>query len=219
MKLDLQFFGGRGSGSGGWGAPSGSSGANVGIKSTESLISARGERPQEVDQILSAARDIERDYGVTANDLQIATLDKKDANTMGYFDPVAQNMAINVNYMNSDRVNKAYDRGVQYGEHPSRGNKSALESIAYHELGHSVAHKLAGDKWGKEYDNFCNKVVKEAGNTLGYKKFQDFTSKISRYGTKNSSEAIAEAFADVYCNGSNAAKESQAIINTINKYK
>ena len=220
MKLDLQFFGGRGYTPKGWDPPSGPSGENVNVKSTESLISARGEYPKEVDSVLSAAKDIEKDYGVTANDLEIATLGGKDSQgTWGFFGTDTGNVTLNKNFMYEDRMNGAYDRSSARGFHPSRGNKTAIEAVAYHEFGHSVAHKLSGGKWGKGYDDFCNKVVAKAGKTLGYKKFNDFTSKISGYATKNASETIAEAISDVYCNGNRASKESQAVVNTLNKYK
>ena len=42
--------------------------------------------------------------------------------------------------------------------------------------------------------------------------------KISGYATRSTKEAIAEAYADVYCNGAKAAKESAAIVNVLNKY-
>ena len=178
IKLNLQFFGGRGSESGGgWNPPSSPSGEKVNIKSTESLISARGEYPKEVDAVLAAAKDIERDYGVTANDLQIATLGGKDSQgTLGFFTPDSQNVSMNKNYMFEDRTNAAMDNAAERGFHPSRGNKTGIEAVAYHELGHSVAYKLSGGKWGKQYDNFCTKVVEQAGKSLGYKTFNDFTS-------------------------------------------
>lgn len=41
---------------------------------------------------------------------------------------------------------------------------------------------------------------------------------ISGYATYNNKEAIAEAVADVYCNGAKAHKESKAIVGIIKKY-
>jgi hypothetical protein len=43
-------------------------------------------------------------------------------------------------------------------------------------------------------------------------------SKISGYAKENARECIAEAFADVYCNGGRAKKESQSIVDVMNKY-
>ena len=35
---------------------------------------------------------------------------------------------------------------------------------------------------------------------------------------EKAAEALAEAFADVYCNGSKASKESKAIVDVMNSY-
>lgn len=43
-------------------------------------------------------------------------------------------------------------------------------------------------------------------------------SKISGYATHSNAEAVAEAIADVYCNGKKAKSESKAIVNVMNKY-
>ena len=43
-------------------------------------------------------------------------------------------------------------------------------------------------------------------------------SKISGYAKTNPAETVAEAFCDVYCNGSKARKESKAIVNVIDGY-
>ena len=43
-------------------------------------------------------------------------------------------------------------------------------------------------------------------------------AKISGYAKTNYAECVAEAFADVYCNGKNAKKESRAVVSELNKY-
>ena len=67
-------------------------------------------------------------------------------------------------------------------------------------------------------DNIATKIVNEARKGSGHKGVVQMASKISRYATTSNAEAIAEAFSDVYCNGSKAKKESIAIINVMNKY-
>ena len=51
---------------------------------------------------------------------------------------------------------------------------------------------------------------------VGRSTTKQMRSKISGYGRKNNAEAIAEAFCDVYCNGSKATKESKAIVDSLN---
>lgn len=216
MKLDLKFFGGRGSDSGGWDAPSGGSDQPANIKEEKSLISARETKPKEVDEVLTTLKTMTDQYGVSVDDVNIAVMGAGSRNVLGYFSSEG-NLGINQAFFNEEKMSKSYDDCVKQGFHPGRGNKSALEAVAAHEYGHSIAHKIAGG-WGGKYDNLCNKITQEAGKTLGYKKFNDFAGKISGYATDSSSECIAEAFADVYCNGSRATKESQALVNTVKKY-
>lgn len=213
LKLNLQFFGGRGSGSWDGGGDSGGS-ESVGNYTPSSLISERESKPKEVDEVLSAMRQSTSEWGVSVDDVQIAKFDKPSS-VLGFFGSDG-NLAINSAFFDSNKMNKAYDADVKRGFHPSRGDKSALEAVTAHELGHSVNSKIAGG-FGN-LDKVAGKIVKEAGTSLGYTKFKEFAGKISGYAKKNNAECVAEAFADVYCNGSKATKESQAVVNAMRKY-
>ena len=57
-------------------------------------------------------------------------------------------------------------------------------------------------------------VVREFGQTLNYAAAE----KISRYATDSNAECVAEAFADVYCNGSKAKAESRTVVSVLKKY-
>lgn len=206
----------KGDRGGKWDAPSGGSDKPANIKEEKSLISARETKGEEVDQVLTTLKAMTEEYGVNVEDVNIAVMGKGSQNIIGYFSSEG-NLGINQSFFNTEKLNGAYDDDVRKGFHPSRGDKTGLEAVTAHEYGHSIAHKLAGG-WGKNYDNMCNKITQEAGKSLGYKKFNDFASKVSGYAKESSSECIAEAFADVYCNGSKASKESQAVVNTMRKY-
>ena len=216
------YGGGRGSSSSGGGRFGRGGGVNpANIVSTSSLISARNEGYRnEVDQVLTVAKDIQDQYGVNL-DYDIATLKGKDAQgTLGYYD--GSNLAINKNFLNADKMNKTYDASVESGFHPSRGNKSGLEAVTSHEMGHKLTDEI-GKKMGLkgwQLEEVSDRVLKQATTKAGYKKNATYqlASKISGYAKSNKAEALAEAFADVYCNGSTAKKESKAIVDVMNSY-
>ena len=215
------YCGGRGSSSSGGGRFGRGGGLNpANIVSTSSLISARnGGYRDEVDQVLTVAKDIQDQYGVNL-DYDIATLKGKDAQgTLGYYD--GSNLAINQNYLNVDKMNKTYDASVESGYHPSRGNKSGLEAVTSHEMGHKLTDEI-GKKMGLgswKLEEASDRVLKEASKKAGYKNATyKLASKVSGYAKSSKAEALAEAFADVYCNGSKASKESKAIVDVMNSY-
>lgn len=209
-------MGGRGSSSSG--ATGGLSGAN--IASTDSLVSARESNPSEVDQILSVARDVRDKYGVTVTELEIAKLKGKQSDSvMAYYDS-AGNLAINEKYFDSKKMDAAYDSCVKSGWHPSRGNKTGLEATAAHEMGHrltDVAAQKAGYK-AFELSQTSNQIIAEAKNRMGVKSVDDVRRGISGYGKSNNEEAIAEAFSDVFCNGSKASRASRTVVNVLDEY-
>ncbi len=219
IRMDLQFFGGRGSSSGG-GTGGGASGGldPSDIVSTTSLLSASGKR-SEIDSVMSAVKNVFDDYGIDLSDIQIATLKGKGLTTMAYYD-AGGNLAVNKNFFDSKKMDKAYDRCVESGFHPSRGNKSGLEAVASHELGHrlteEVGRKMGLGDW--QLDKASNSIVKDAKKKLGLKTTSDVRKKVSGYAKESNAEAVAEAFADVYCNGKKASKASQAIVDSLKKY-
>lgn len=220
MEIEC-YCGGRGSSSGGgsFGKFGKGGGQGIDIKSTTSLVSDRERRPEEVDQALSVARDILKDYGIEVEDLQIATLGAKDQNVMAYYD-AGGNLAINKNFFDAQKMNGAYDENVKSGFHPSRGNKTGIEAVASHEMGHALTDEI-GKKMGLgswQLDEVADRVIKQASKNAGYKSAYKLASKISGYATDSKAEALAEAFADVFCNGKKANKESHAIVDVMNSY-
>ena len=186
------------------------------IVSTTSLVSAREGNQQEVDETLQTFKDIADEYGYIIDDIQIATLKGDGATTMAYYD--GSNIAVNQTYFNKAVMERAYAKCVDQGFHPSQGNKTALQAVASHELGHALTDAV-GAKMGAIKGDTATAILKEAKSQGKFKgTLADMAGKISGYAKFNARECIAEAFADVYCNGSKAHKESQSIVGVMNKY-
>ena len=216
MKLNLQQFGGRGSGSGGGGNLLGKQG-NVGkVSNVRDMISERGQRQSETDDVLSVARRMTGLYGDEGaiNQFQIA---KIGGGTMAYYDSNG-NIAMNEKYMNSAGMDRAYDAAVKDGFHPSRGNKSGIQAVASHEYGHALADKVAS-KIGKgcDIEGASRTIVERAMAKTAHKTNLSFAGSISGYAQYNFAECVAEAVSDWHCNGSRAKKESRAVMAVINK--
>lgn len=210
-------MGGRGSNSTRRGRTGGVDPINV--SNTSSLISAREDNKRvEVDQTLQVMRDVFDDWGVDVTDAQLAKLSGADAAVMAYYDGNG-NIAVNQAYFDSDSMDRAYDGCVASGFHPPRGNKTGLEAVIAHELGHRIteeAGRLAGyGDW--QLDRVGREIINEAANARGTTPGA-FQARISGYARQNSAEAVAEAYADVYCNGNNAREESQIVVNILRRY-
>lgn len=208
--------GGRG-GNGGGGAPGGINPADV--LSTRSLISERERSERAVDDALQVLSDVESQYGVVVEDMLVSKIRNRGGGvTLGYYDAEG-NIGINEKvFANITGLNKTYDSSVKTGFHPSRGKKTGLQAVLAHELGHRLNYVAGGNDWNR-LDSTADAIVKSASNSTGYaNKTRQFRSAISGYATTNNAEAVAEAFADVYCNGNRAKKESRAVVNELNKY-
>ena len=206
---------------GGRGASSGSvnryggGGGNINIVDTTSLISAREESPELVDQTLTTFRDFYDNYGTVIGDIQLATISGSGANTMAYYD--GENIAVNKAYFNKNMAT-AYNECEKIGFHPSKGNKTAMQAVVSHEIGHQLTDAIGKKIGSSNIESAADRIVNEARKKTSHRGVVQMASKISRYATHSNAEAIAEAVADVYCNGKKAKNESHAIMNVINKY-
>ncbi len=210
-------MGGRGSSSSSGGG--GTGGVNAGdILDTTSLVSAREIRQKEVDEVLSVFNDVYNEYGSQVTDIHIALMDSK-SHALAYYDS-GDNIAVNAKYFNSATMNKAMVDSIAAGYHPKMGNKTAMQAVVAHELGHKltadVATKLNQAGFGN-LNTVAGRIVREAKKKIGYKN-SDFAAKISGYAKTNHAETVAEAYCDVYCNGGKAKRESRAIVDVINGY-
>lgn len=212
-------MGGRGS-SGRSGGRGGDAGLNAGdIVSTESFMSARGRMDNSADSALQAFKDVQEQYGYVVEDIELATLKGKGQSVLAYYD--GANIAFNESYLKGGKMDTAYDACVKDGFHPSRGNKTAVQAVAAHELGHGLTDAVAvkmGITGARKIDTAATRIVNEARKSTKHRGVVQMASKISKYATYSNAEAIAEAFADVYCNGKKARSESRAIMSVVDKY-
>ena len=198
----------------------GGGGGGAGAAATRDLVSEREGFQREVDEVLGVSRAVADMYGNDAviNQFQVATMKGSEKNSViGYYDG-GNNIAINENYFNSSKLNDAYDQCVKSGFHPSRGNKTGLEAVTAHEYGHALTAYAAKKMGAGSLVAAAAKIVKESKGAAGHKNVYDLASKISGYAKHSYAETIAEAFSDVFCNGSKAKKESRAVVDTMNKY-
>ena len=210
-------MGGRGSSSFSGGASSGVSAGD--ISSTKSLISERESNQKLVDETMGVFQSVFDEYGSQVADIQLATL-KPGSRALAYYDS-GDNIAINEKYFNSAKMDSAYKKCVESGYHPSNGNKTALQAVVAHELGHKltadIATKLSGHGFSG-IDSASTNILKEALGKTKHTNISSLRSKISGYAKSSNAEAVAEAFSDVFCNGKKAKSESRAIVSVIDKY-
>lgn len=214
VKINLQFFGGRGARSGGrQGSAKGLNPAD--ILSTTSLISEREGQQVAVDQVLQVSQDFLDEFGVTAYDWLVAEIDPS-ASALAYAER-GGTIGINKTYFGDGKMDGVYADCVAQGFHPSNGNKTALQAVTAHEMGHRLNGALA-TKLGGNFDDIATQVVTEAKKKTKHKGVVQLASKISGYATHSNAEAIAEAVSDWYCNGSKAKSESRAIVSVLKSY-
>lgn len=188
------------------------------ILSTSDLISEREHNQQFVDELLTPFWDANNQYDYAVEQIQLATL-KSGTNAIAYYD--GANIALNKAYYNKAGLETAYDACVKSGFHPSKGKKTAAEAVMAHEIGHALTDAV-GTKMGisglGKTDSAATRIVTEARKQTKHRGVVQLASKISGYATHSNAEAVAEAYSDVYCNGSRAKSESKAIMNVINSY-
>lgn len=207
-------MGGRGSSSGGSDL-GGGGGSNINVKSTEDLITQRGNNQQFVDQTLSVLRDVNELYGYVINDAVVA--DIGNSNTMAYYEEGTATLGVNQKYFDVAKMNAAYERTVRSGFHPSNGSYTGTEAVMAHEAGHALTEQAAKNQ-NIGFEAMARKIVSESLNAKNGTQARKVAGQISGYAKTSNSECIAEAFADVYCNGRNAKQESQNVVSALNKY-
>jgi len=204
---------GRGSSGAGGSLPNSSSGVNsANIKNSRDLVSMRERKQEEVDAVLESARTLAEDYGVQVGQFEIADIGGKDSGVLAYSD--GENIGFNSGYFDGAKMDGAYDESVKQGYHPSRGSKSAIEAVGYHEGGHVITQRVAdrlGYSGSGSMDKAAKKIVQGAMKRTGDKSSMKFATKISGYSKTSYAECVAEAIADVACNGKKASPESRAI--------
>lgn len=166
-------------------------------------------------EIHGVLKDFKDEYGLEYNNTRIANI-KSKANVLAYYDGAG--IAINKKYLDSKKMDDVYKECVKTGFHPSSGNKTGMEAVVAHELGHSLNDMIGAKMGGIGIDKSADAIVKEARKNTRHRGVVQMASKISGYATHSNAEAVAEAVADVYCNGNKAKAESRAIYNVMQKY-
>ena len=209
-----------------WGKGGGIDPANIVNRS--SLISERESKQKLVDETLKVFRDMNDQYGSVVDEVELATIKGKDSTAMAYCD--GTNIGVNRSYF-SDRMETAYDECVKAGFHPGRGDKTAVEAVIAHEFGHKLSAdigRLIGTQQARgssgifvDYTSSgADYVMREAMKSLkgtGIRGVHQLAASISGYAKQSKAETVAEAVADVYCNGAKAKRGSKAIVDVINK--
>lgn len=215
-------MGGRGADGGNLG---GGGGSSINVISETDLWDYRHKKENEryVDNINEVIRDVTEEYHALEGGIYEVTMGKFEGKdkyqTLAFWSEGGKKLCFNQNFGDVDKVQKAYDESVEQGFHPSRGNKTGEQAIALHELGHSLTGAIA-TKWGKTYEKTARSIVDEARRTMSgkHKGSLSMAKCISDYATHSNEECIAEAFADVKCNGRKAKAESKAIVKILDKY-
>ena len=195
------------------------------IKKEEDMFYFEGNKREfAVDDALAVDRNIVKEFGEAAAVKNMYVSELKDDNVLGYYRRGDNILALNQSYLDRDVMNATYDSGVASGFHPSRGSKSGTEAVVSHEYGHALNDKAA-QKMGVTMEDAAARIMSEARSSLRTKDGKvkhrgvvQMAKTISGYAKTNNKETIAEAFADVYCNGKKAKAESHAIVNTLKKY-
>lgn len=184
------------------------------ILGTRDMIVERGNQEKEVDEVLTVSRDMLDQYPeASLQQLLLAQL-KPNSQALAYYD--GSNVAINEAYFNP-AMESAYQECVKLGFHPGSGSFTGLQAVAAHEFGHAI-NDAAARKLGLSLDQAADRIVAEARQGTKHRGVVQMAAAISTYATASNAEAVAEAVCDVYCNGSKAKAESQAIVKTLKKY-
>lgn len=217
-------MGGRGANSGDL---PGASGSNLDYEKYSDIWTYRHKKQNErfVDNVNQTLREMGEKYkelNSVINDVYIAKTKGAGARTVMAFWNSAGELGINKNFGDIDKMARAYEGSVKSGFHPSQGNKTAEQAVIAHELGHSLT-TLAQQKTGaKSFDDVAKRIMKDSQKILnkqaGKRKYQGtnkIANAISKYAKENNAECIAEATADVYCNGRKAKAESKAVVQAL----
>lgn len=157
------------------------------------------------NHIQNARDSMEREYGNTISRAVLATADLgKDA--LGACDGTTVYMSKRY-VSNVKGMTDAMKIAEEQGFHPKLNGKSGAEAVTAHELGHYLVEQTKTS---------ARTIVYNAGKSIGVKG-NKMASGISGYARYNYDETIAEAVADVYCNGSKASRNSIAITKEIKR--
>lgn len=202
---------GRGSSKGGGGAgPFGG-----GMDNKESTATVRSSHPltDEIgksgggnfaNEIMNTRDEFEREYGSAVKGLNLYAATFNQRGVLGAYG--GDTLYMNQRYIRNANLTAAMQESVRTGFHPSIGNRTGAEAVASHEIGHRLG-EIAAQRIGGSQQDIVGRAAKKVGI-----KTENMAGHISKYARTNYAETIAEASADVFCNGNNASKASLAIM-------
>lgn len=161
------------------------------------------------NDIQNTRDNLEKTYGKLVSGSRLYVSDLGDG-VLGMSD--GYGVHLNASYASNTRMTDAMRKAGEEGFHPKLGNRTGAEAVTAHELGHHIARQLER-RTGVSQEE----MVAIAGRKLGLKK-ESVAINISDYARYNYHETIAEAFADVYCNGTKASQASRAVVSVVKSY-
>ena len=208
-------MGSRGASSGGgvgkYGAgmeSEGGSGSTATVKSSHNLTEEIGKGGGSfANEIMNTRDAYEREYGDAVKDITLQAATFSDPSVLGAYG--GNTLYMNQAYIKNANLTDSMKEAERSGFHPKLGGKTGAEAVAAHELGHRLGEVAAQKGKTSEKD-----IVARAAKKVGLKT-ENMAGHISGYARKNYGETIAEAHADVYCNGKKASKASRAIVNEV----
>ena len=200
-----------GGGAGPFGAGMENKGSSATVKSAHPLTDEIGKAGggNFANEIMNTRDAFEQEYGTAAKGINLYAATFNQRGVLGAYG--GDTVYMNQKYIRNANLTDAMQTAAQSGFHPGIGNKTGAEAVTAHEIGHRLGEIAAQKVKGTERD-----VVGRAAKKIGIKT-EDMAGHISKYARTNYSETIAEASADVFCNGSKASKASQAIMAEVKR--
>ena len=179
------------------------------VKSSHPLTDEIGKKGggNFANEIMNTRDEMEREYGSAVNGMSLYAATFNQRGVLGAYGGDA--LYMNQRYIRNANLTAAMQASAQTGFHPGIGNRTGAEAVAAHEIGHRLGEIAAAKAGGTQRD-----IVARAAKKVGIKT-EDMAGHISKYARSNYGETIAEASADVFCNGAKASKASLAIMAEI----
>lgn len=211
-------MGGRGSSSGKAGSSVGKYGAGMEQgRDTTTTVLRSNPLTDEIskgggyfaNEIMNTRDAFEQEYGQSVKMLNLHVATFSDPSVLGAYGE--DTLYMNKKYVKNAYLTEAMKAAAESGFHPSIGDKTGTEAVASHEIGHRLG-EIAAKRAGISEKDIVARAAKKTGI-----KTENMAGHISGYARSNYSETIAEASADVFCNGEKASKASKAIMNEVKK--
>lgn len=199
---------GKGGGAGPFGAGMENGNSTTTVKSSHPLTDEIGSGGGGfANEIMNTRDNLENEYGDAVKSISLHAATFSDPSTLGAYG--GNTLYMNQKYIKNKNLTAAMQDAEKSGFHPKLNGKTGAEAVASHEIGHRLG-EVAAQK-GKISEQ---EIVARAGKKVGIKT-ENMAGHISGYARTNYSETIAEACADVYCNGKKASRASKAIMKEV----